>query len=610
MLIGKPKLGIIAAALLLANTPVFPANPARLAGSIAGIVRDTTGIPQMGATVLLFDKYEKLLQRALTNERGAFGFETLIPDLYSVRVSLASFMPAMRQKIAVQPGLQSLLYINLANLLSSIDLVYAPPGQGALMSDDWKWTLKTANATRPILRFRPEDVGISRTPDPRRSLSAIFSDTRGLVTLSGGDAGTLGASTDQQDLGTAFALATSLFGRNQLQVSGNVGYTLHSGVPTAGFRTTYRRDGMGPEISVTMRQINLPTRAGMALTTGQDGMPALRSTSIGMMDRTAITEKLLMEYGVSLDSVSFVDHLNYFSPFARLTYDLGKMGTVQFAYSSGGAPAGLARHAGASTPEVPSGGAGLPENAGVGLSENLAALSLSPRVSMLDAKIKVQRTQNFELGYEKIAGSRTFDVSVYREIVSNGALTVAASDDLFVPGDVLPDISSNSSIINIGRYERYGYAASVTQSLGDNLEVGGSAGRTGVLTADDREIAASADDVRSRIRMGQRFWGSARASATLPHSATKIISTYEWTDYSALMPTHYYLTQRAYPEPGLNIHIRQPIPSFAGLPGRLEATVDLRNMLAQGYLHLTADGRQVLLMQNPRALRGGLSFVF
>ncbi len=603
MLIGKPKLGIIAAALLLSSTPAFAANPPKLAGSIAGIVRDTTGIPQMGATVLLFDKYEKLLQRALTNERGAFGFETLLPDLYSVRVSLASFMPVMRQKIAVQSGLQSLLYINLSNLLSSIELVYALPGKGALMSDDWKWTLKTANATRPILRFNPSDVGFSRTPDPRRSASAIFSDTRGLVTLSGGDPGTLGASSDLQDLGTAFALATSLFGRNQLQVSGNLGYTLHSGMPAAGFRTSYRREGMGPEISVTMRQIYLPTRAGMSQATGQDGLPALRSTSVAMADRAAITENLLLEYGVSLDSVSLGDHLNYFSPFARLTYDLGKIGTVQFAYSSGGAPAELARRPGAAmTPET--------HVDGIGLSENLAALALAPRVSMFDGKIKVQRTQNFELGYEKIAGSRTFDVSVYREIVSNGALTMAAPDGLFAAGDVLPDISSNSSIVNIGGYERYGYAASMTQSLGDNLEVGGSAGRTGVLTAGDQEIAPIADDVRSKVRMGQRFWGSARASATLPYSATKITSTYEWTDYSALMPTHYYLTQKAYPEPGLNIHIQQPIPAFQGLPGRLEATLDMRNMMAQGYLHLSAGDRRVLLMQNPRALRAGLSFIF
>ena len=54
----------------------------------------------------------------------------------------------------------------------------------------------------------------------------------------GGDGGQVSAYGDAADLGTAFALATSLFGANQVQVSGNIGYTPQSGMPSAGFRTT------------------------------------------------------------------------------------------------------------------------------------------------------------------------------------------------------------------------------------------------------------------------------------------------------------------------------------------------------------------------------------
>ncbi len=608
---GRPKsragaaLGVALLALSV-SSPVFCANPPRFSGSLAGFVRDAAGIPQMGATVLLFNRYEKLLQRALTNERGAFGFETLSPDLYSVRVSLASFAPIMRHRIAVQPGMQSLLYINMSNLIGSIELVYAAPGQGALMSDDWKWTLKTATATRPILRFSPELAGISESPDPLKRAGSIFSDTRGMVNLSGGDAVTLTSPGDVQDLGTAFAVATSLFGRNQLQLSGDVGYALHSGAPIAGFRTTYSREGMTPEISVTMRQVSLPTRAGMP-GAAQDGLPMLRSLSVGMFDHTNLTDALRLEYGVSLDSISFVDHSNYYSPFARFTYDLGKLGTVQLAYSSGAPPTALSSHPASSMPRDPEARAADDLN----LANSLDALALLPRVSLLNGQPKVQRTQDIEVGYEKAAGSRTFNLSGFREIVSNGALTVMAPGDLFAPGDILPDISSDSGILNIGNYQRYGYAASVTQAIGDRIEVSASAGRAGAFTASDSSIAAaSADEVRSQLRNEQRFWGSARASATLPRASTQVTASYEWTDYSALMPMHYYLTQKAYPEPGLNIHIRQPLPCFGGMPGRLEATIDLRNMMAQGYLPLTVAAQRVLLMQNPRAFRGGLSFIF
>jgi hypothetical protein len=47
------------------------------------------------------------------------------------------------------------------------------------------------------------------------------------------------------------------------------------------------------------------------------------------------------------------------------------------------------------------------------------------------------------------------------------------------------------------------------------------------------------------------------------------------------------------------------------LPWRMEATADVRNMLAQGYLPLqTASGQRILLVETPRSFRGGLSFIF
>src|SRR6266849_10431518 len=181
MMTGKPKFAVSLIAMLGLCAPAgFSAAPTKLSGSIAGFVRDSSGIPQMGASVLLFNRYERLIERTLTNERGTFGFDALTPDLYSVRVSLASFVPAMKQKIAVQPGMQSLLYVNLASVLSSVELVYVAPGQGALMSDDWRWTLKASTATRPVLRVLPEES--ASDPNKRdHAVGSIFSDTRGML---------------------------------------------------------------------------------------------------------------------------------------------------------------------------------------------------------------------------------------------------------------------------------------------------------------------------------------------------------------------------------------------------------------------------------------------
>jgi hypothetical protein len=601
---GRLKLAIgVLSALAVCAPATFAAASAPLSGSIAGFVRDTTGIPQMGATVVLFNRYEKLIQQTITNERGIFGFDALTPDVYSVRVSLASFVPAIKQKIAVQPGMQSLLYVDLASILSSIELVYAAPGQGALMSDDWKWSLKASNGTRPILRMLP---GTSTSdPDKRdKPVGSVFSDTRGVLKVSAGDPGSLGSSTSQTDLGTAFALATSVFGRNQLQVSGNVGYNSGAAMPTAGFRTSYSRDGFGPSVALTVQQVYLPGRGDLPMWTGPDGAPPLRTMSISIHDSVALTDDLRVDYGAALDSVSFLSHLNYLSNFARFNYSLGDKGLLRLAYSSGAPPVQFLAGTGTSQNQESRGDS-------TALAADLAALSQLPRLALLDGRTTVERSQDFELGYEKQFHSTTIDVTGYHESVTNSAITIAAPDELFAPGEVLPDLSSKSSILNAGSFVRFGYAASVTQGLGDKFELSASAGRGGALELTQHELdVPSADDLRSKIRTTQRFWASARAAATVPVTGTKVTASYQWTDYSALMPAHLYLTQRAYPEPGLNIYVRQPIPGFLGMPGRLEATAELRNALAQGYLPISAGGQSILLIQSPRALRGGLSFIF
>ncbi len=557
----------------------------------------------MGASVLLFNRYERLIEKTLTNERGTFGFEALSPDLYSVRVSLASFVPAMKQKIAVQPGMQSLLYVDLASVLSSIELVYAAPGQGALMSEDWKMTLKASMATRPILRILPTEVSMSDPSKKDKTTGGVFSDTRGMLKVSAGDPGSLGGTSSQTDLGTAFAVSTSVFGRNQLQVSGNVGYSAHGGIPTTGFRTSYSRDGIGPEVSVTMQQVYLPARADLASLTGQETGPALRTVSTAIHDSVPLTENMRLDYGMSLDSVSFLAHMNYMSKFVRLSYSLGDMGTVEFAYSSGAPPSyAMAGSQG-------SGNDARGDSAA--LADDLVALSILPRLALLDGRTTVQRSQDFELGYEKKLYDTTFDLTLYRETVTNAAMTISGPGDFFPAGDVLPDISSNSSVLNAGSFRRLGYTASATQAIGDKIHLGASFGSGGALELRQHELESpSADELRTKIHRTQRFCVSARASATLPGTGTEITGSYQWMDYTTIMPSHFYLTQRLSPDPGLNIRVRQPIPSFPGMPGRLEATAELRNGLGQGYLPITEGGQHMLLIQSPRAVRGGLSFIF
>ena len=601
---GRTRIATIAliAAAWGAGLSAQEAPPSSFSGGIVGFVASSSGIPQMGATVLLFDRLDRLVKRSLTDESGGFLFKPLPPGEYSLRVTLASFLPALKRNILVQPGTRSLLSVNLAGALSTIELVYTSPSVTSIMSEEWKWVLRSSTSTRPVMRLR-RGIDVSGPPSGgQSSSSSAFSDTRGMVKVSAGDEGRVSQYGNEPDLGTAFALATSLFGDNQLQLSGNFSYSPVTGVPAAGFRTSYSRGTRGEpsaRVNLTMQQLYLPVRAGTTfLTGGQEGAaPALRTMSAGFLDGKRLSDSLRLDYGFSLETVSFLNTLNYFSPFGRLSYDLGDGESVEFAFSSGLPPAEI-----------------LPVSLerGTEMQRDLAALALYPRVSLRNGRAKVQRTGNLEVAYRRTVGSRTYSLAAYQESVRNAALTMVAPAGSVPPSELLPDLLSNSAVFNAGDYVSTGYMMSATQSLPEdvNLTFAGGSGNA-LIPSGGNLLSDNPDGMRSILRHGQRRWLAIVVSGSIRRTATQCTSSYRWSDGRSLTAGHMYLTQTLRPDVGWNVYVRQPIPAFPGLRGRLEATADLRNLLAQGYLAVdSADGGRVLLLHTPRSMRGGFSFVF
>ncbi len=550
----------------------------------------------MGAAVFLFNRQERQYQRAITDERGVFKFLGLSPDLYSVKVTLAAFVPALKKGILVQPGMASVLNVNLNTLFSSIQFAYPPIESGALMSDEWKWVLRSAGPTRPVLRFTGD--ALARDTSASHPRSAIFSDTRGVFKVSAGEGALASGVANEAERGTAFALATSLYGNNMLQVAGNLGYGSQTGVPTAAFRTSYSRNlgGGSPEVSVTMRQLYLPGRLGAALGGNDSALPMLRSMSASLDDQTKLTDELSVQYGFTLNSISFLDHLNYASPYLRATYTLGDAGDLEFAYTSGDARPDLAD-----------------KGADADLQHELNTLGMFPRISLSGGRPKIQRGENFEVTYSRKVGSRTYQISAYRENISNAALSIVAPAGMYTGGDILPDLFTGTSTFNAGDFRTTGYTAAVTQNVGSNVTAMLMYGSTGGLTADNRELVSnSPDELRSMIRAGRRQAATARITAVSPWTGTHLIASYQVaSDHRWASPGHLYSTGAVHPMPGLNLYLRQPIPRIPMLPWRMEATADLRNMLAQGYLPLgVVGGQNVILLETPRSFRGGLSFIF
>ncbi|HEY3939838.1 MAG TPA: TonB-dependent receptor [Bryobacteraceae bacterium] len=576
-------------------------------GNLLGSVMDSAGTPQLGASVQLFNRYERLVARTITAPDGRFAFAGLPIDSYSVRVSLASFLPAFRDGIAVKGGSDSVLQIHLATLFSNIELSYTVPS-GA-MSNDWKWVLRSSPATRPITRFLPEEESASAALRPK-----VFSGTHAMLSVSGGESGLLDPDSTQGDLGTGFALSTNVLGKNQLQVAGTYGQNTNFGPAAMGLCAIYSRNADGgfgnpPEVTLTVLQLS---RFGESMGSGQlagsngpaGAAPTLRTMSLSVYEVADPLDNVHLEYGMTGESVDYLQHASRVSPFLRTTVQLGGAGEFILAYNDGGRPDELTAHQGYESAEADA-------PAPVDLDSAVNSLARLPQISNRNNRLELERSQDYELGYQKKSGSRTYAASAFYENVSNGRLTLAGDVSSLDPEDVLFDGISKTSTYNIGQYTRRGYLASVDQQMNSLVDMAVAYGRMGGFTSADGGLAVDGAAQGRFLQSGTHNVASANLNARTRFSGTRFSASYGWMDPSSIIPRHVFTTQLASIAPGLNFAVRQPLPSFFGMPGHLEVTADLRNLLAQGYVALgSTDGRSLLIVQAPRAIRGGLNFTF
>jgi len=582
-------------------------------GNLLGSVIDSSGIPQIGASVKLFNKYDRLLAKTLTSGDGRFAFADLPSDSYSVRVSVPSFLPAARNKIQVKAGEDSILQIHLATLLSSIEVRYAPPT--AVMSEDWKWVLRSSPALRPVTRFLPVETAKTK-PEP--SHTRIFSDTRAVMSLSGGDTGII--DSDYAATGTRFALSTFILGTNQLRVSGTYGQGDGVMPPAISVSAVYSRaEGQGfigaPELGFSVSQLAFAGGSNLA---GQGtGSPSslgplaqVHAMSVRIYQTADPTDNLHIEYGASGESVDVLQHTSRFSPFARVSADLGRTGELVAAYSDGNRPDALLDH-------PLEGGQRLEGQSSEGLSENPDSApgitTRLPQMAYRNGRLRLQRTQSYELGYSKTTGPRTYAVSAFYENVSDGRLNVAGDLGGLDPGNLLSDGISSTSIYDVGHYSRSGYLASANQQVNEFLDVGVAYGRLGGFSVDGylAPSFAASSSARRFVQQENHNTAAVDVKAKAPVVGTRILVNYGWVDGNAVIPRHVFVTQNSLAQPGFNILLRQPLPQICNIGGRFELTADLYNLLAQGYLPVNSgDGQKLLIVQAPRAIRGGLKFVF
>ncbi len=134
---------------------------ARDVGKLTGVVVDPKGNPQMGASVWLTPEFAggRAIE-LLTDENGVFVSQRLHPGLYSVKVTLAGFMPSIQSHVSVGPNVSAPMHIELGSIFASLEQLRNKSGKSA-ESDDWKWVLRTASSSRPVLQLRDGTVVIA-----------------------------------------------------------------------------------------------------------------------------------------------------------------------------------------------------------------------------------------------------------------------------------------------------------------------------------------------------------------------------------------------------------------------------------------------------------------
>jgi hypothetical protein len=93
------------------------------------------------------------------------------------------------------------------------------------------------------------------------------------------------------------------------------------------------------------------------------------------------------------------------------------------------------------------------------------------------------------------------------------------------------------------------------------------------------------------------------------HSGTKVRAAYRWQPERLVTAVNPYeaFSDQAY----LSFYLRQPIRCGNLLPPGLEATIDVTNLLSQGYRpFLSKDGQTLFLAQSPRTMQAGVAFTF
>jgi len=539
-------------------------------GKISGVVVDPSGIPQMGATVLISS--EKLFAETpvelLTNDRGRFSTATLASGTYSIKVTLAGFLPSMEQHIQVSDQHTTLLEIILGSVFSSADKLRRQPDQ-ELPGDEWTWVLRSAAATRPVLRWQDDGI-VAGNPEGRDPLAQRAVRARLELTSGSDHPGSISNLADSP--ATAFAYDFGVGSKAKLLIAGQFSYEGAS--PAGGFVTEWIPSGdlgTGPVTSLVIRESHL----------GPDG-PTFRGLLLAHDSQLALGERVSIRYGAEYLMAGFNGTTSDLRPRAEVAVQL--------------APGWMASLAFAARPWQDT-------NAQGELQSTLNNLDAFPTLLLRDGRPVLDSDLHEEVALEHTLGKHaSLTAAVFHDRSSHTA--VFGRGAVSSP-DFLQDFFSDVFAYDAGASSSMGTRLAYQQKFSDNLDATIVYAYAGAVAPSEGSTdAILRDELATRYRQSL----AGRVSTKLPRTHTKFTASYKWISGPVVSHLDAFGESAYHLDPYLSMQVRQPLPNL--FAWHMEAVADFGNLLAQGYVPIsTSDGR-VILVPSYRYFRGGLAFQF
>jgi len=539
--------------------------------SVQGLVRDTAGVPQIGAQVQLLRPDLTVVASAYTNAEGRFKFPALLPGRYAVKAMGMSYLPSLRENVHARAG--TIVNLTLNTLYEVMQWLPSEPRSGNAQQDDWAWTLRSA-ANRPLLRWLEDGplVVVSDGTGAAPKLKARLMAT--------GQAGTFG------ETGERFSASVEDTPSNNRELIARVDFApdTDAGMESMlGFRQDLGFAGSVQSVAAVAVHPEIE---------GRSGEQGLDEAAV----RTWETLHLGDEFEAEAGSTEVLGR------FADQSADtvMAALPDAEVDWRSGNGNTGVGYRVATMTPSV------------VQNDETQAAAWL-PQFSTRNGDLVMERGLHQEIGWKRTTDASSMSLVVFAENLQNPVMEAMES---FAAGEAGPaqvaamfDSASNMLRVAGPNFSSRGVVATAERRLpgGNEVRVSYADGNALVMPTLVRPVAMAEVLGAAHPRRVQAY--SISLSGTLEGSGTHWQASYRWQPEDSVTEVAPYAENAA--APYLNLRLRQPIVVSRDGSTGVEALLDVRNLLAEGYQpFLLTDGTLLMFAQDQRGIRGGLAFTF